>query len=320
MATGMTELKSRLNPLFIERLMQQFDVHTIDRIINGFSANRLPIIRINTLKTDTHAVMRYLKEMNVLFERIPFLNDALIIRNRKEKFFEDLDIYKNGSMYFQGISSQLPALFLAPAAGEKILDMTAAPGSKTAQMGIMMKNEGEIFANEIDLIRFERLKYNLDKQGIKIAKTNLGDGTKLGEQFPKYFDKVLLDAPCSAEGRISLTEQKSHKFWSEKNITQNVKIQKKLLLSAVQTLKSGGMMVYSTCTLAPEENEAMVDFALKTFPNELRVEKIDLDFKYKLPILKSFGGILFDNRVQNTIKAMPSEISEGFFVAKFRKV
>lgn len=312
-------LRNRLDLLFLKRLEQQFDVHTIDRIIKGFSADRLPIIRINTLKTDVQTVMRYLKEMNVLFERIPFLPDSLIIRNRQEKFFENLDIYKNGSIYFQGISSQLPALFLDPQSGEKVLDMTAAPGSKTAQMGIMMKNQGEIFANEIDQIRFEKLKYNLEKQGIKIAKTNLGDGTKLGDLFPKYFDKVLLDAPCSAEGRISLNIPASYRFWSEKNIRQNVKIQKKLFVSAVQTLRSGGIMVYSTCTLAPEENEMMVDFALKTFPNELRIEKIELEFKHKLPILKSFGGIAFDNRVQNTLKAMPSEISEGFFVVKFRK-
>ncbi|MFA6917809.1 MAG: RsmB/NOP family class I SAM-dependent RNA methyltransferase [Candidatus Gracilibacteria bacterium] len=314
------ELRRRLDPLFIKRLEQQFDVHTIDRIINGFSTEKLPVVRINTLKTDVQNIMRYFKEMNVLFERISFLPNALIVRNKSEKFFEKLEIYENGKIYFQGISSQLPAIFLAPRPGEKVLDMAAAPGSKTAQIGIMMGNRGEILANEINQIRFERLKYNLDKQGIKVATTNLGDGTVLGEKFPNYFDKVLLDAPCSAEGRICLNDQKSYRFWSEKNIRQNVKIQKKLFESAVKALKPGGVLVYSTCTLAPEENEMVVDWALKTFGDILKIEKIDLDFKYKLPVLGAFSGVSFDLKVKHALKAMPSEISEGFFIAGFRRV
>ena len=313
------ELRNRLDPLFINRLEHQFDIHTIDRIIKGFSGVRLPVISINTLKTDIQIIMRYLKEMNVLFERIAFLPDALIIRNRDEKFFEKLKIYENGEIYFQGLSSQLPAIFLNPVPGDRVLDMAAAQGSKTAQMGIMMKNQGEIFANELNEIRHEKLKYNLNKQGIKNAIVNLGDGTSLGDSFPNSFDKVLLDAPCSAEGRINLTDTKSYKFWSEKNIRQNAKLQKRLFESGVKALKTGGVMVYSTCTLAPEENEMMVDFALRDLKDVLKIEKIDLDFKYKLPVLDHFAEMRFHPMVKDCLKAMPSEISEGFFIAKFRK-
>lgn len=314
------DLRRKIKPAFLERLEKQFSLHTVEAIIKGFACKRLPVIRVNTLKTDIQVVMRYFKGLNVLFERISFLPNALIIRNRDEKFFEKLDVYEKGEIYFQGLSSQLPAIFLNPKSGEKALDMAAAPGSKTAQMGMMMENFGEILANEIDPIRIEKLKYNLDKQGIKIANVNLGNGISLGKNFAEYFDKVLLDAPCSAEGRIDLNDPRSYRFWSEKNINQNAKLQKKLFESGVKSLKKGGEMVYSTCTLAPEENEMMVDYILKEFQGVLKIEKIDLDFKYKLPIVENFMGISFSPLVKNCLKAMPSEISEGFFVAKFRKV
>lgn len=316
---NLKECRTKLNPVFLRRLEQQFDIHTVDAILNGFSAEKIPVIRVNTLKNDTLTVMRYFKEINVLFERIPFLPDSLVVRNKDEKFFEKMEIYGGGGIYFQGISSQLPALFLGPQADEKVLDVAAAPGSKTTQMAIMMKNRGEIFANELNQIRFERLKYNLDKQGVKIATSNLGDGTILGEKFPCSFDKVLLDAPCSAEGRICINDPRSYRFWSEKNIRQNVKIQKKLIISGIKALKAGGVLVYSTCTLAPEENEGVADYALKTFGQDLKLEKINFDFKYRLPILTSFNGYSFDSTVKYAIKAMPSQISEGFFVAKFKK-
>jgi len=299
-------MKNPLNPIFTERLIKQYGQNIFDQIIKGFSEDKNSVIRINALKTDIRSIMAYLRDKNILFERIPFLENSLIIRNQNEKFFEDLDIYKKGEIYFQSISSQLPVKFLNPQPGEKILDIAAAPGSKTTQIGICMKNNGEIIANEIDQIRHERLKFNLDKQGVTIAKTVLGDGSGLGDKYTNYFDRVLVDVPCSAEGRINLNDPRSYRFWSEKNIRQNVKIQKKLLEAGIKSLRSGGFLAYSTCTLASEENEEMIKYALSTFP-EMKLFNISLDFKYQLPTLKG------------CIKAMPSKISEGFFVAVMRK-
>lgn len=256
-------------------------------------------------------MMNVLRELNVRFERIKFLPDSLIILNRDERFFEKLPMYTKGEIYLQGISSQLPVIFLDPQPGEKVLDMCAAPGSKTAQMAIRMQNNGEIVANEKDQIRYEKLKYNLEKQGVRMASCVLGDGGELGEKYPQYFDKVLLDAPCSAEGRIRLQDPRTFKFWSQKVVSQNAKLQRRLFRTAVKVLKPGGTLVYSTCTLAPEENELLIKTELQEFAGILSLEKIDLDFKYKLPVFEGMIG---------TTKAMPSNISEGFFVAKMRKV
>ncbi len=308
---SIVQTKRLLPAELVTRLQSGYGQFVFENILKGFSCERATVIRINTLKTNTQIMMNSLREMNVRFERIKFLPNSLIILNKDEKFFEKLPMYAKGEIYFQGISSQLPVMFLEPQPGERILDMCAAPGSKTAQMAISMQNKGEIVANEKDQIRHERLKYNLEKQGIGIASCVLGDGGELGEKYPEYFDKVLLDAPCSAEGRIQIQDQRTYKFWSEKVVNQNAKLQRRLFRTAVKVLKTGGTLVYSTCTLAPQENEQLIKTQLEEFQGSLKLEKIDLDFKYKLPV---FEGMFA------AIKAMPSIISEGFFVAKLRKV
>ncbi len=296
-----------LEAVFIERLNKMFGGSIAQKVVKGFSLDRSPVIRVNTLKTNVRDIMSYFKEMGVRFERVSSLPDALIILNKKEKFFEELEIYENGKIYFQGISSQFPVKFLDPQPGEKILDMCAAPGSKTTQIAAMMQNKGEITANEPNMIRLERLKYNLNKQGVTIANVISYDGATLGDMYPSSFDKVLLDAPCSAEGKIDLRNPRSYKFWSEKNIRNCAKLQKKLIVSAIKALKPGGILVYSTCTLANEENDGVVGFAIGGFAGALAVEKISSDFKY---ILRSKYGLI----------SIPSEICEGFFVAKLRKL
>lgn len=313
------EIEHKLSVFFTERLKKQFDQKTYEQLLRNFDTERRTILRINTLKTDIQKVLEILRNERIQFERISFLPNSLVLKNAREKEIEKLSLYENGEVYFQGISSQLPVLFLDPQANETILDVSAAPGSKTTQIAIQMQNKGKILANEIDQIRYERLKYNIEKQGTSIVETRLGDGVALGHEFAETFDRVLLDAPCSAEGRIEIKDFRSYRFWSEKNIKQNAQLQKRLFLSAYQALKRNGVLVYSTCTLAPEENEKIVDWALERFP-DLQIQKIELDFKHLLPILSNFENTTFKKEVKYAIKASPSEISEGFFIAKFVKL
>lgn len=321
MSISISEIRHRLGDEFCGHFERVFGVSFFEKILRGFSCERRPCIRVNNLKTNVRDVMNFLREKAVNFERVSFLPDALIIKNRDEKFFEDLEIYKKGEIYFQGISSQLPAIFLKPVSGEKVLDLCAAPGSKTAQMAIMMGNNGEIVANEFDKIRLEKLKFTLERQGISIAKVVEGNGVFIGENMPQYFDKVLVDAPCSAEGRINISDPRSYKFWSKKVLKSSANLQKRLVSSGFQALKKGGILAYSTCTLSPDENEGVVDSVLKKFGNDVEILKLNLvGFeKYLLPIVVSYDGVTFDKRVSNCIKAMPCEICEGFFVAVFRK-
>ena len=271
------EVKRKLPEAFVEKLYENYTPLTVDKILAGMSGERNTTLRVNALKSNIQEVMKILKENGIKFERVPWYNDALIIKNVSEKQIQKLSIYENGCIYLQSLSSMVPPIVLNPKENEKVLDLTAAPGSKTTQMAVMMKNNGCILANELDKLRCERLKYNIEKQGAKIVEVNNGRGELIGKQYEGYFDKVLLDAPCSGEGRFLANDAKTYRGWSEKTLKELVKVQKKLFKSAYQALRAGGEMVYSTCTLNREENEEILEWALQEL--EVKILKIEINFK-----------------------------------------
>lgn len=310
---SVNEIKRRLPQDFVEEIYENFSPVTVDKILLGMTDDRFLTLRVNSLKYNIQDLMRYFKEINIKFERVPFYSDALIIKNAKEKDIQKLDIYEKGYVYFQSLSSMIPPLVLAPKEGDRVLDMTAAPGSKTTQMACLMNNKGYILANELDKIRCERLKYNVDMQGTSIIEVINGRGEKLGDNFEGQFDKVLLDAPCSGEGRFIATSPMTYKNWSKKQVTDLVKLQKKLFASGYKALKPGGTMVYSTCTINKDENELVLNWVLENF--DIKLERIEIEIKDSVP---GFNDGL-NKSVNKAIKILPSKMMEGFFVAKFIK-
>ena len=304
------EVKRRLPDEFVENLYELYSPGTVDKILSGMSGERSTTIRVNTLKTTMLELMKNLKEEAIKFNRVLWYENALEIINANEKQLQKLLNYENGEFYLQSLSSMVPPLVLEPEENEKILDLTAAPGSKTTQMSMMMQNKGYILANELDKIRCERLKYNVKMQGAKIVEVKNGRGEKIGEQYPEFFDKVLLDAPCSGEGRFLANQVGTYRNWSIKTVKQCAKIQKKLIKSAYQALKTNGIMVYSTCTLNKEENEEILQWAIENMNLQM------LDISIKIPnTLKAFG----DKNIEKAIRMLPSKSQEGLFVAKLRK-
>ena len=278
------------------------------------SVDRNTTLRVNTLKYNIQDLMIQLKKNNIKFERVQWYNNALLLKNISEKDIQKLDIYINGYIYLQSLSSMIPPLVLSPKSGDKVLDLTAAPGSKTTQLANLMDNNGEIIANELDKIRYERLKYNVEKQGATIVKMINSRGEKLGEKYPEYFDKVLLDVPCSGEGRFLINNPKTYRDWSIKKVNNLVKLQKKLLISACKALKKNGVMVYSTCTINKYENEFILDWATKNLP--LKIVDINLIIKDSI----KGDNEKLDRTIDKAIKILPSKSMEGFFVAKLKKV
>lgn len=310
---SINEIKHRLPEDFMEEIYESFSPVTVDKILLGMTDDRFPTLRINSLKYNIQDLMRYFKEINIKFERIPFYEDGLIIKNAKEKDIQKLDIYEKGYIYFQSISSMIPALVLNPKPGESVLDVASAPGSKTTQMACLMQNKGHILANELDKIRCERLKYNVEMQGASIVEVVNGRGEKLGDNFEGKFDKVLLDTPCSGEGRFIATSPMTYKNWSKRGVQDLVKLQKKLFASGYKALKPGGTLVYSTCTINKDENEFILDWALKNF--DVKLENIDITIKDSIP---GFSDDL-DYSISKSIKILPSKYMEGFFVSKLIK-
>ena len=313
MPVSIIEIKNRLPKEFVNNLYNMFTPVMVDNILKGIIEKRYTTLRVNTLKYNAQDLMKYFKEINIKFERVLWYQDAFIIKNANEKDIQKLDIYKKGFIYIQSLPSMVPPIVLDPKEGENVLDLTAAPGSKTTQIASLMNGKGYILANELDKMRYEKLKYNVQLQGADIVEVINERGEKIGEKYKEQFDRVLLDTPCSGEGRFTAYDVQSYRVWSSKKVKELTKIQKKLFRSAYDALKPNGILVYSTCTLNKEENEYILDWALKNF--ELRI--IDIDLKIKNAMHGFNDGL--EKEIDKSIRILPSKDMEGFFVAKFIK-
>lgn len=307
------QAKNKLPLDFINEIYNIFNSRVADKILSGMTEKRMTTLRVNTLKYNIKNLMKNLEDNNIQYEQVSWYGDSLIIKNASEKELQRLDIYKNGYIYIQSLSSMIPPIILNPKEGEKVLDLTAAPGSKTTELAAIMNNNGYILANEIDKIRVDRLKYNINLQGAHIAKVENKNGVIIGDEYPEFFDKILLDTPCSGEGRFLVDDVKTYKNWSTYQVEELTKLQKKLFESAVKSLKPGGNMVYSTCTLNKKENEEILNWAIE----RLGIEITNIDIK----IDNSIKGITkgYNEQLKNAIRILPDKYQEGFFVAKILK-
>lgn len=284
----------------IELLNKQYGEDLTKKIIEGYNNKRKTTLRINTIKTTKETITKILDKENIKYESVSWYEDALILDNDN---IRELDIYKNGEIYMQSLSSMLPPIVLEPT-NEKILDMAASPGGKTTEIYNLSNKEALITAVEKNPIRADRLKYNLNKQGTQ-ATVLISDATKLDEFY--RFDKILLDAPCSGSGTLNINEKINI---NENLIKNSVNTQKQLLEKALQILKKDHTMVYSTCSILYEENEKQLENLIKQ--NEIEIIPIDENLFKDIPKLPT--------KIKGTICVCPNNLYEGFFVAKIKKV
>ncbi|NLW48514.1 MAG: RsmB/NOP family class I SAM-dependent RNA methyltransferase [Firmicutes bacterium] len=308
------QLYQRLPPELTATLSAQYQPRIYERILSGFMVERPVTLRVNRLKTDIRRVMEIFRGQNFKHQRVDWYEDALIIQNKREKGFETHPLFQKGHIYLQSLSSMIPPLVLNPKPGMKILDLTAAPGSKTTQLAALMNNEGYLLANELNPIRAERLKFNIERQGATIVEVRVGDGKRPDPNWTGFFDGVLLDAPCSGVGLIAVANSQTYRGWSLKTVNKLVKEQRKLFATAFQALKPGGLLVYSTCTLMNEENEGIINWALERYPTQITPEKIDL----VIPNATTQPAP-YNNQNNSGLIIIPSELYEGFFITKLRK-
>ena len=292
----------------INILDKQYGEELKDKIIEGYSKNRKVTFRVNTLKTNINDVIKILDDNNIKYKRVLWCDEAFIIENVKEDKIRSLDIYKNGEIYMQSLSSMLPPIILNPKENMDILDMTAAPGGKTTQIATMLKNKSNITAIEMNKIRAEKLKYNIEKQGASSVYVMEQDARKIDDFFS--FDSILLDAPCSGSGTINSNDFKLEKVFTKKLIEKYIKTQRELLNKEIKKKKKGSTMVYSTCSILEDENENIIREILET--KKVELEEINFKGIEELPRLPE--------KIKGTLLVMPSEEYEGFFVAKLKKL
>ncbi len=256
------------------------------------------------------------------FKPVDILKNCYQFEKNCDKSIINKDFVKEGLIYIQSVSSMIPPVILSPLLDENILDIAASPGSKTSQMAALSANKAFIDAVEPDFIRMERLKKNMSVLGCN----NINFFKSYGEKFnpQKKYDRILADLPCSGEGRFNIYDRSSYINWSLSQINKLSNLQKKILRNCFGLLKTGGLMVYSTCTLNPIENELVVDNLISENAGKIEIVPPPASFfrlnEFVEP-LKSYQGIMINPQVyKKTLKFVPSERMEGFFIACFRKI
>lgn len=291
-----------------EKLEKQYGTKITKEIIEGYQTKRKTTLRINTIKSNIEEIKKELEKEKIEYETIKWSKEALIIKNADEKTIQEMEIYKNGKIYLQSLSSMLPPIILEPKEGTDILDMAAAPGGKTTQIAALTNNKAHITACEKNKIRAERLKYNVDKQGATCVFIMPKDSRFIDDFFS--FDQILLDAPCSGSGTLDYNDANVEKYFTEQLIERSSKTQKTLLSKAIKLLKPGHEMIYSTCSILDCENEDVVSSVIKN--GNIEIVPINFEGMEKLPILPT--------KISGTLCVKPTELYEGFFVAKIKRL
>ena len=296
-------------PEFLKvKLKAQYGEEITKKIIEGYHKERKVTFRVNTLKSNSEKIKRELIKNGIDYERVSWNKEAFIINSVREKEIQHLEIYEKGEIYLQSLSSMLPPIILEPKKGTDILDMAAAPGGKTTQIASLVNNKASITACEMNRIRAERLKYNIEKQGATCVYVMTTDARKIDNFF--LFDSILLDAPCSGSGTLEVNNQNLERTFTEKLIKKSTSSQLALLRKAINILKPGKEMVYSTCSILQEENEEIVSKVLSS----VNAEIVPIEFlgEKNFPFLPT--------SIEGTLCVRPNELYEVFFIAKIRKI
>ncbi|MEM1577795.1 MAG: RsmB/NOP family class I SAM-dependent RNA methyltransferase [Candidatus Pacearchaeota archaeon] len=277
-------------------------------------------IRANTLKISIDELEKRLSEKwEIENLKKNNLEEAFVIKTKLDagKLGNALE-HRLGYYYVQSLSSMLPGKILMPEKNSTVLDCCAAPGSKTTHIAALMNNKGLILANDISWERNIALISNLQRCGVTnclVTSMPIQKLSKICKNKKIKFEYILVDAPCSNEGTIR-KNLSIFKTWNKKLSLRLSKIQKSIIRNALEILDNNGILVYSTCTISPEENEEVIDYALKRFP--IKLEKIKLKIKTRNGLTR-WNSNIYNKELKKAIRILPIDFdSEGFFIAKIK--
>jgi len=267
-------------------------------------------IRVNLLKISPSELIKRMPKWS--FSPVPWCAEGFFMEQKTRKDIGNTSEFQLGYYYGQEAASMIPPVVLDPQPGDVVLDMCASPGSKSTQMAAMMNNKGVLVANDIKGSRLAALGINMQRMGV----TNAIITRMQGHWFnTPQFDRVLLDAPCSGTGNIRKSP-KILQVWNPDGIKRLAGLQKGLIKAAFEALKPKGVLVYSTCSVEPDENEGVLDFLLSRFPNA-RLEGFELKLKRSEPIIEPYG---YNPEIKKALRIWPQDNDTGgFFVARIRK-
>jgi len=290
----MTELPQKYQNEMRELLGEEYDAY-----IASFDTPSYHGLRVNTNKI---SVADFLKQFPYELTPIPWTTDGF--------YYQESDpvskhpYYYAGLYYIQEPSAMLPAESLPIEPYDKVLDVCAAPGGKSTKLAVKLQNTGVLFANDISASRAQALVRNIERFGVQNVIVMAEDANKFKKYFPAYFDKILIDAPCSGEGMFR-KENHLIKSWLERDSEYYVPIQKEIVKNCLEMLKDGGSIVYSTCTFSPKEDEEVIQYAMSLEPS-LHVVPLPQCEGF---VQNAYGTKLFPHRIHG----------EGHFVCLLQK-
>ncbi|MDU2897839.1 MAG: 16S rRNA (cytosine(967)-C(5))-methyltransferase RsmB [Finegoldia magna] len=263
------EIKFSINKELLKMLNKSYSKKTVKKLLKSFFYKSDFVIKQNKLKENN--LKTNLENQGFVLEEHPFLKDSFIVRNPESII--DTNEFKEGKFIIQDGSCSLCAEVLEPVENSIVLDICAAPGSKSCNIQEITNNQSIIYCNDINENKIYRIKENVNKCGVENVQYMNFDATILQEDLINKFDRILVDAPCSATGVINKNPE-IKLFRTKKDVEDLVGIQRKILENCEKYLKKGGILVYSTCSLLKEENEENVDY----IENKLNLKREDIDF------------------------------------------
>lgn len=299
---------------FLDRMKKMLGTEYPD-FIAGYDKPKRQSLRVNSLKGSSIE----------LKERAVFLQKPVIWAEGGYYYKEEdrpgrHPFHEAGVYYIQEASAMAPAAYLKAQPGERVLDLCAAPGGKSTQIAASLKGQGLLVSNEIHPQRAKILSENIERMGIRNALVISHEPAYLAERFPEFFDKIMVDAPCSGEGMFR-KNQESIEEWTPLNVEMCAKRQDDILDSAAVMLKPGGRMIYATCTFAPDEDEGTISRFLQRHP-EFQIEELPPYPGMSHGSSSYIQGLSGQEKVplENTLRLWPHKLEgEGHFLAGLKK-
>lgn len=289
----------------VERFIRQYGLEDAERLCDWYNQPAAMWIRTNTLKTTRAELKQILEKEGLTVSESRHTPEGLKIENAVN--LHKLKSFQQGLFTVQDESSMLVALAAEPAPGQRVLDVCSAPGGKTTHMAQLMKNKGTIYACDIHKHRLDLIAENCKRLGISNVELVQQDGTKLTKRWQEPFDVVLCDVPCSGLGVLG---RRADARWAKESedIAGLCKIQKKILEEAAQLVVPGGTLIYSTCTIAPEENQEMVESFIREHP------------EYELDETLTDCWLDVDKEENGYVQFLPFiDDMDGFFIARMMR-
>ncbi|WP_195260396.1 16S rRNA (cytosine(967)-C(5))-methyltransferase RsmB [Clostridium paraputrificum] len=291
-------------PWMVRMFIKQYGEHEALEILEGLNNTPKMTVRVNSIKGDYEDVYEELEKAGYNIEEGCICPEAISIKGGKG--IENNQAFVDGKITVQDESAMLISPLLDLEEGMKVLDLCCAPGGKTTHIGELLNNTGEVLGFDLHENKLELVKENYERLGITNIKLAQMDATKLDAKLVSYADRVLLDVPCSG---IGIIRKKPEIKWTKKrkDLKEIVEVQREILENAWEYLKTGGVMVYSTCTLNKEENEENIKWFLSKH-KDATIEKV---------FIGKGANLCYDQ--MGTLTILPNEYMDGFFVAKIKK-